>query len=542
MGSPDEHVTPLVPEPDTVILRMYGVGLGDCFLLAFPKMGGGASYFVIDCGIAAGTPEESGRIKAIVRDIKASTAGKVNVLAITHEHYDHVSGFTHAREVWDGITVDEIWLPWLDKEGEWEAEQAHGFAVNLSKAAKAVVEFGLGAADSESRGILRAEAGFLGASLSRAGMGAVSVEEAYDIGSRLTDNIIYCEPGDFLTVPNTACGAYVLGPPRNRDKKGNPLKKGNRFLLKLLEDEAEMYSYRHIGMEPDNRPGKKHHFAMAADKNDDALANAILGNTDEEYDRYCPFDRSKRIAWEDGMSDDYFFENYVSKETWRRVDEDWLASAAQMALRAGDYTNNISLALAFELPKSKRTLLFPGDAQVGNWLSWHSITNWDATGGVAPSSQTATAEDILNRVIFYKAGHHGSHNGTIREKGLEMMALKDGKPQEMVSYVPVSLPVAHDVLGYCPMPFYPIMRRLQDKTNGLVYLSNGQTAQPYTGPAPVGRDETGTDGPHDPVRISEHVIVQRSEATVGDRAAAPGTPAGAIPLWTQFIILDKEEE
>ena len=37
-------------------------------------------------------------------------------------------------------------------------------------------------------------------------------------------------------------------------------------------------------------------------------------------------------------------------------------------------TNNTSLALAFELIEKGRVgkvLLFPADAQVGNWLSWH---------------------------------------------------------------------------------------------------------------------------------------------------------------------------
>ena len=27
--------------------------------------------------------------------------------------------------------------------------------------------------------------------------------------------------------------------------------------------------------------------------------------------------------------------------------------------------------------------------------------------------------DLLHRTIFYKVGHHGSHNATLRERGLE---------------------------------------------------------------------------------------------------------------------------
>ena len=33
-----------------------------------------------------------------------------------------------------------------------------------------------------------------------------------------------------------------------------------------------------------------------------------------------------------------------------------------------------------------------------------------------------TGPDLLRRTIFYKVGHHGSHNATLREKGLEQMS------------------------------------------------------------------------------------------------------------------------
>ena len=41
----------------------------------------------------------------------------------------------------------------------------------------------------------------------------------------------------------------------------------------------------------------------------------------------------------------------------------------EFALKIDNDVNNTSLALALELA-DKRVLLFPGDAQVGNWLSW----------------------------------------------------------------------------------------------------------------------------------------------------------------------------
>src|SRR5207248_10959926 len=100
--------------------------------------------------------------------------------------------------------------------------------------------------------------------------------------------------------------------------------------------------------------------------------------------------------------------------TWRRIDQVWLGSAEQLALALDSATNNTSLAFAIELADTGKVLLFPADAQVGNWLSWHSL-RWEE------DSRTVTAADLLARTQFFKVGHHGSHNATLRAKGLEMM-------------------------------------------------------------------------------------------------------------------------
>ena len=40
----------------TVRVRMYRQGLGDCFLLSFPRPGG-ESHVLIDCGVLDGTAD-----------------------------------------------------------------------------------------------------------------------------------------------------------------------------------------------------------------------------------------------------------------------------------------------------------------------------------------------------------------------------------------------------------------------------------------------------------------------------------------------------
>ncbi len=102
---------------------------------------------------------------------------------------------------------------------------------------------------------------------------------------------------------------------------------------------------------------------------------------------------------------------------WRQIESDWLGAAGTLALQLDSDTNNTSLALAIELSPGGKVLLFPGDAQVGNWLSWHAL-HWTREG---EPERSVDAADLLRRTAFYKVGHHASHNATLREKGLELM-------------------------------------------------------------------------------------------------------------------------
>src|SRR5262249_6183019 len=113
-----------------------------------------------------------------------------------------------------------------------------------------------------------------------------------------------------------------------------------------------------------------------------------------------------------------FFTNYYwgkgeDSPLWRTIDGDWLDSAPELALALDSATNNTSLVLAIELAGGDG-LLFVADAQVGNWESWHDVS-WKVGG------RTVTGPDLLARAIFYKVGHHGSHNATLKENGLELM-------------------------------------------------------------------------------------------------------------------------
>ena len=93
-----------------VRIRMYRPGLGECFLLTFPRLGV-PFHMLIDCGVVPG-PNRLRMMKAIAADIHKTTGGRLDVVVITHRHWDHISGFFQAREVFEKMSVEQVWLGW----------------------------------------------------------------------------------------------------------------------------------------------------------------------------------------------------------------------------------------------------------------------------------------------------------------------------------------------------------------------------------------------------------------------------------------------
>jgi hypothetical protein len=91
---------------------------------------------------------------------------------------------------------------------------------------------------------------------------------------------------------------------------------------------------------------------------------------------------------------------------------------------------------------------------------------WEADGKVV------TAENLLRRTVFYKVGHHGSHNATLRARdnkpsGLELMG-SEGGTKELVAMIPVDEYVPRNKAGYGDMPRPGIVEELLLRTVGKV--------------------------------------------------------------------------
>ena len=152
-----------------------------------------------------------------------------------------------------------------------------------------------------------------------------------------------------------------------------------------------------------------------------------------------------------------YSQNYVGGDDWRKIDVEWLGSTGDLALALDSDTNNTSLVLAFELGTGGQILLFPGDAQVGNWLSWQDVT-WSNRTGV-------TTTELLRRTTYYKVAHHGSHNATLRDLGLELMT-----DTKLMAMVPTNRQTAEH--QEWAMPFEPLWDRLVERCAGRVLRSD----------------------------------------------------------------------
>ena len=254
------------------------------------------------------------------------------------------------------------------------------------------------------------------------------------VKSRPHAKLRYFKPEDepFGVMGDAGVRVYALGPPRDRKmlRKSDPSRR-----------HSEAYELAGGG-------GADIGFFAAIDSSE---------NGREAGEQ--PFKEWFRMSEAEGRAHEFFAQNYwPDAQEWRRIEHDWLGTTGALALRLDSDTNNTCLALAFELSRSGRVLLFPGDAQVGNWLSWEGL-EWKTKDG--RETRTVTTRDLLARTVLYKVGRHGSHNATLREKGLELMS-----SDELAAMIPVSRETAKKMDW--KMPFPSLFRRLQEKTRGRI--------------------------------------------------------------------------
>jgi hypothetical protein len=103
-------------QPVQISIRTYRVGFGDCFLLTFGYADGDERHMLIDFGSMghSGGPQ---RLQDIAESIRERCGGKkLHIVAATHRHKDHISGFGHktAGQIIASLKPDLVLQPWTE--------------------------------------------------------------------------------------------------------------------------------------------------------------------------------------------------------------------------------------------------------------------------------------------------------------------------------------------------------------------------------------------------------------------------------------------
>ncbi len=419
-----------------VRVRMYRQGLGDCFLITFNCGGNNEQHMLIDFG-TLGTKSTQVKMSDVIDSIKKTTGGRLAILAATHAHQDHVSGFLSQQAVLQTFSVENVWMPWTDDPNDALAKELGAKATAM----RATIAKALAMPQAKETGVAEkivGMAGFEGLELDGdalaqfaggLGMGD-SIARALEIVRKLPGaKTTYHSPGPPAVQVSGIEGFrfYVLGPPRDAEKLGN------------MQNNAgdELYG-----------------LAAAID------AHAAAG-FDWTPDEEAPFDQ--RFCYPAEQTDQFYPEYGLSDQAFRRIDSQWFRAVAALAAKLDNFRNNTSLALAIERIADGAVLLFPADAQEGNWLSWHDpAMKWKTGSGNAET----TAADLLERTVFYKVGHHSSHNATAKGKGLEIMRTN----KNLTAFIPVDRAIAlkRSPPGSWRMPALELYRALLQSCDGRV--------------------------------------------------------------------------
>ena len=428
-----------------VVIHMYKMGTGDCFVLKFHDGNKVLFKMLIDCGCWTRKMVE---VVPFINALHDDVNGHVNVLVVTHEHTDHVYGFEAGKEIFKNITFDEIWMGWSEKDGDPEVEKwKRNYGERKLAIAKAALEIRnrLNSQDYASQyqsswykeEILHLHTRFSEVMDEFEALHLSGTYKGGLEGMRLvkeefaTNNIQYLTRGKVLKdIPNLPdVKIFVLGPPELY-----------KSVKKESGEDGESYD---------------HNKDIEAD---DLLLKAIDYAADSTLcEGFYPFEKQYEFRPDDTHRMKTIYEDV--NEKWRQIDFDWLMSSGSLALRMNSLTNNLSLVLAFQIGEKKEVILFPGDAEFGSWQSWHEI-DWEAEG------ENIKTSDLLANTIFYKVAHHLSHNGTAKSIGLDLMTHDYLSSMATLDYNVISS-------GWkSTMPNKLIVKDLLSKTRGRLMLIN----------------------------------------------------------------------
>jgi len=370
--------------PKGLSVRMHQVGFGDCFLLTFHYAKAHDRQVLIDFGstqLPATAAPEQGLLSVAkaIRDVCKTDAhpdGKLTAVVATHRHKDHISGFatnntgTASSDLITAMMPDLVIQPWTeDPRAENDAGQATGAASSglskpafvrslrqMNEFAEAVVNEVRRRNRERSRQRLRADARLTKLEF----LGETNLANPSAVKNLMTmgKQAEYLAYGDSTALETLLPGVkiQVLGPPTLTQTK--------EILKERARDPDEFW---HLLAKSAIPAGKAHKGATKPL----FPRRVVPENEQPPYTRWL-------IPQLDKITGEQMLE---------------LVRILDKAM------NNTSVILLFEI--AGRAFLFPGDAQIENWLY-----------ALKRAEDRAEKLALLRRVELYKVGHHGSLNAT----------------------------------------------------------------------------------------------------------------------------------
>lgn len=400
----------------SVNIRMYRGGTGDFFILRF-KTGDAVSFqMMIDCGcIQAGKDHFVERVE----DLKTLAGDTIDLLVVTHEHADHINGFEKAAELFKDINFKKVWFAWTEDDSDPVANDYRKNASELDMAIKMAVGklSGLSANQYYEKLYEQEENGAGMAIGKNHFISSLASIDSLNISSGLAakkgkvkptmaellrqfnvikgDTVVaFLEPGDVKSI-SAAKGLkfYVLGPPKKAEYLDREHSEDGNYEKRVKKSTVDFAFISALGAAPANGSATSQ-LPFDAEYEEIQVGN-VIPNPKVIYDQ----------------------------APWRNIDHEWLYSAGGLAMRYESSINNTSLALAIQFEDSERVLLFPGDAELGNWQSWHDGLSWPVK--IEGKTVKKKIDYFLANTVFYKVGHHLSQNGTATKLGIDLMTGDD---------------------------------------------------------------------------------------------------------------------
>ena len=347
-------------QPTSVTIRSYQVGFGDCFLVSFNYGEDGKAerrHVLIDFG-STGLPAKGGfSLDAVAKDIKEKAAGKLTAVVATHRHRDHISGFGgKTGQVIADLNPDVVVQPWTEDPLAQPGATA-------------------------PTGALKGAKGFVGALASMHDVARFSLQEAAALRAPKTVK----EQIAFLGDDNLA----------------------NLDAIKTLMDMKGEHVYAYYGIKSGLEkvlPGVKVHVLGPPTLKQ---SHAIEKQRDEDRDEFWHL-QAKAAQRAAATGKPLFPRATQVTGSVLPVETRWFLPRIE-AVRGDQLLeivrildkamNNTSVILLFEVGAKK--LLFPGDAQLENWM--YSLKE---------AKEASAVRKLLSKVDVYKVGHHGSLNAT----------------------------------------------------------------------------------------------------------------------------------